>query len=220
MDKLYNKVSFTFCLKVFGLGVGFVFQIVLGRMLDPNLYGQYTMFLTYTSVLSIISILGMDRNLIKEIARVVENKAKTNSLLQFSLLVSIIITILLSVLIYILRKFLLIPSQTYYLLIFMVLLRTLASILDGFLQGLGLVVKVTLFNVVLNNILKILIFILMVIVKSEVLMAAVVSFILSETITVIIRVVSVKKVLHDNFKLKIDIDNHEKKEFLKYSRFR
>ena len=65
MSGLYKKAGGTFILKSFGLGIAFIFQIVLGRILNPELYGEYTMYLTYSTVFSIITILGMDRNLIK-----------------------------------------------------------------------------------------------------------------------------------------------------------
>lgn len=91
MESLYRKVSITFLIKILGLGIAFVFQIILGRFLKPELYGQYTMFLTYTSILSIIAVLGMDGNLIKEVAKITNNKLQSNSYLFFALKISMIL---------------------------------------------------------------------------------------------------------------------------------
>ncbi len=55
MSGIYKKAGGTFLLKILGLSIAFIFQIVLGRILNPELYGEYTMYLTYSSVFSIIT---------------------------------------------------------------------------------------------------------------------------------------------------------------------
>lgn len=217
MNGLYRKISSTFLLKIFGLGLAFVFQIVLGRVLEPTLYGQYTMFLTYTTVLSIIPILGIDRNLIKEIAKVLNDKSKANSLMQFAFFVVALTTTVLLIIIYLVRGMLPIPENTLNLFLLMLSIKVIIAILDGFIQGQGLVVKVTLFSVVLNNILKMLLFIIMISCKMDGLYAALYSFIVSELITIVLRAISIKKLLGTHLKLEIKIDSNEKKEFIKYS---
>ena len=97
MDGLYKKAGSTFFLKVFGLGIAFIFQIILGRLLEPASYGEYTMYLTYSSIFTIITVFGMDQNLIKEIAKNNNDKKRSNSLLQLSMIISIMLCFLVSV---------------------------------------------------------------------------------------------------------------------------
>ena len=105
MSGLYKKAGGTFILKFFGLGIAFIFQIVLGRILNPELYGEYTMYLTYSTVFSIITILGMDRNLIKEVARFEGDVTKEKSLLRFSTQTSLLITLVVAGILFLLRHF-------------------------------------------------------------------------------------------------------------------
>jgi O-antigen/teichoic acid export membrane protein len=217
MSGLYRKVGNTFFLKVFGLGIAFIFQIVLGRILEPNLYGQYTMYLTYTTVLSIIAILGMDRNLIKEVAKEEDNKNKSDSLLQYALLISFSISVVLIFIILLTRKHFNLSYSGYFVFIAMLIIKTLVALLDGFLQGKGQVVQVTVFNSVVNNILKIVMFIGMILFGISSLTAALMSFVISEIITVCIRFTNIKKLLSDGFKFEIILNSNEKKRFVKYS---
>lgn len=175
------------------------------------------MFITYTTVLSIVPILGMDRNLIKEVAKVLNDKSKANSLLQFSLKVSILITIVLSIIVHLVKGKISIPVNAINIFLWMLVIKVFTTILDGFLQGQGLVVAVTLQNIVFNNILKVILFFFMIRHRIDGLHAALYSFIVSEIIIIILKSVSIKKLLGEHLVLKIMLTENEKKEFVKYS---
>lgn len=216
MNGLYKKVSSTFVIKVLGFGIAFVFQVILSRMLQLEAYGQYTMFITYINILLIIAVLGMDRNLIKEIAKVDDNKFRAKRLLKFSLEVSLSIFFFLSVFVFIFRNTFTIANNMVHLFLLMLFIKILVSISDGFLQGAGLVVKVTFLNDLFNNILKILFFIILIALGIQGLRAAIYSFIASEVVTLLFRITIIRKWIKkstNNEKL----SSCEKTEFVKYS---
>lgn len=217
MSGLYKKAGSTFILKTFGLGIAFVFQIILGRVLAPELYGEYTMYLTYSTVISIISILGMDRNLIKEVAKLDDNEIKCRVFLKFSLNISTIIMVIISVLIFIVKGYIELSKFGYILLVSMIIIRSLVALLDGYLQGKGLVVEVTILNSVLNNVLKMILFISFIVIGLDSLNAALLSFIMSELITIGLRF---KQISKPSLGIKVSntlFKQEEKKLFLKYS---
>ncbi len=218
MSRLYKKAGGTFILKTFGLGIAFIFQIILGRMLNPELYGEYTMYLTYSTVFSIISILGMDRNLIKEVAKYEEDESKCKDFLKFSIKISFIITVLIAVILLLIRKYIYLTGFGYLLLLSMIIIRSIVALLDGYLQGKGLIVQVTILNSVFNNILKMILFIVFVVfIDIDSLNAALFSFIISESITIILRSKQVNKIVVTNNNIKHFLNKTEKTTFLKYS---
>jgi O-antigen/teichoic acid export membrane protein len=217
MEGLYRKVSGTFLIKVLGLGIAFVFQIIIGRVLKPELYGQYTMLQTYVNVLSVIAVLGMDRNLIKEVAIVSENKTKSSSLLVFSMKISLLIFLLLSIFVFIFHNKMLIESNMIHLFILMLLIQVIITILDGFLQGAGLIVKVTFLNILLNNFIKIILFVALVYFGTDGLYSALYSFILSEITTITVRIITLKKMIRGHISLRDDLSHEQKNQFIKYS---
>ncbi|MHC5268661.1 flippase [Enterococcus sp. LJL98] len=217
MDGLYKKAGSTFFLKVFGLGVAFIFQIILGRMLEPASYGEYTMYLTYSSIFTIIAVFGMDQNLIKEIAKNKNDRQQSNSFLQLSMAISTILIIVLSVIVLFLKDKLGFSADGIYLFIAMSVIRTVVMIFDGFLQGNGFVVKVTILNDVINNILKVILFITLVMGGISSLKAALWSFIFSEFIMGFIRLLSINRILGNKYKLVIGLEKKVKNEFIKYS---
>lgn len=218
MNGLYKKAGSTFVLKAFGLITAFIFQIALGRMLSPEAYGEYTMYLTYSMLFSVVSILGMDRNLIKEVARFSKNEHKCKSLLNFSFQISILITILFSIIILFSRKYIgFLSGFSASLLIAMIVVKTLVALLDGFLQGKGLVVQVTILNSVLNNILRILLFACFIFIDSNSLNAALYSFIISELITIIIRFKKFYRIKDFGIRTKGLFSKEQKTDFIKYS---
>lgn len=215
MSGIYKKAGSTFVLKIVGLALGFVLQIFLGRILGPELYGKYTMYLTYTIILSVISVFGMDQNLIKEVPKYFDKDHKAGAYLKLSLQISVLISIILSITLLILNRFF---DLGFNLLIFilMLLIKTIITIIDGFLQGRGLVVKVTLLNIVINNIFKIMFFFTLIYLRINPLSSALYAFILSEVITLVIRIPSVISFLgFQDSKKSLIIE--EKKEFIKYS---
>ena len=217
MSEFYKKASGTFILKFFGLGIAFFFQILLGRILNTELYGQYTMYLTYSTVFSIITVLGMDRNLIKEVARHEGDEAKANLLLKFSAWTSLLITILIVVIFLLIRGFTEISNYNLFLLLSMIAIRSIIAILDGFLQGKGRVVQVTLLNSVLNNVLKMVFFIVFVLLDIASLNAAILSFVISETVTIILRTIHLSKSLRISANTEKILSPEEKRIFIKYS---
>lgn len=215
MSGLYKKAGSTFVLKIVGLALGFVLQIFLGRILGPELYGKYTMYLTYTIILSVISVFGMDQNLIKEVPKYFDKDHKAGAYLKLSLQVSVLISIILSIALLILNGFF---DLGFNLLIFilMLLIKTIITIIDGFLQGKGLVVKVTLLNIVINNIFKIMFFFTLIYLRINPLSSALYAFILSEVITLVIRIPSIISFLgFQDSKNSLIIE--ERKDFIKYS---
>lgn len=217
MDGLYKKAGSTFFLKVFGLGIAFIFQIILGRLLEPASYGEYTMYLTYSSIFTIITVFGMDQNLIKEIAKNNNDKKRSNSLLQLSMIISIMLCFLVSVTVFFFKDKLDFGADGVYLFIAMSIIRTIVMIFDGFLQGNGLVVRVTVLNDVINNLLKVIFFIAIANSGTSSLKAALWSFIFSEFIMAILRFLDINKILGNKYKLTIGLDKKVKKEFIKYS---
>ncbi|MCK8061261.1 MULTISPECIES: flippase [unclassified Fusibacter] len=217
MSGLYKKAGGTFILKFFGLGIAFIFQIVLGRILNPELYGEYTMYLTYSTVFSIITILGMDRNLIKEVARFEGDVTKEKSLLRFSTQTSLLITIAVAGILFLLRRFIGFSNYGLLLLISMIVIRSMIAILDGYLQGKGNVVQVTLLNSVINNILKMIFFVILILLNVDSLRAALFSFVLSEIITIFLRTAQISNRLQIKANSKLNLSLEEKRAFIKYS---
>jgi len=203
MGELYKKAGSTFFLKSFGLGIAFIFQIILGRILNPELYGEYTMYLTYSTVFSIITILGMDRNLIKEVARYEGYEHKEKTLLIFSTRISLLITIIVAGALFIIKNYIGFSNYGLLLLLSMIVIRSLIAILDGYLQGKGNVVQVTLLNSVVNNVLKMIFFVCLVLLNVNSLNAALFSFILSEIITIVLRTSQIFKRFTLKFNLSI-----------------
>ena len=217
MSGLYKKAGGTFILKFFGLGIAFIFQIVLGRILNPELYGEYTMYLTYSTVFSIITILGMDGNLIKEVARFEGDATKEKSLLRFSTQTSLLITIAVAGILLLLRGFIGFSNYGLLLLISMIVIRSMIAILDGYLQGKGNVVRVTLLNSVINNILKMIFFVILILLNVDSLRAALFSFVLSEIITIFLRTAQISNRLQIKANSKLNLSLEEKRAFIKYS---
>lgn len=217
MSGLYKKAGGTFILKFFGLGIAFIFQIVLGRILNPELYGEYTMYLTYSTVFSIITILGMDRNLIKEVARFEGDVTKEKSLLRFSTQTSLLITLVVAGILFLLRHFIGISNYGLLLLISMIVIRSMIAILDGYLQGKGNVVQVTLLNSVINHILKMIFFVILILLNVDSLRAALFSFVLSEIITIFLRTAQISNSLQIKTNSILNLSLEEKRTFIKYS---
>jgi O-antigen/teichoic acid export membrane protein len=217
MNGLYKKASFTFLIKILGLGIAFVFQVILGRLLEPETYGEFTMFVTFITLLSIISVIGMDRNLIKEVAKDSINKKLSNSWLYYSFKVSLILFVLISLFVYFFPNYISISSNTKYLFILMLLFKIASLLLDGFLQGAGFVVKVTSLNILLNNFLKIILFFIFYYFGFNGLSTALYAFIVSEMFTLFIRSVIIKSFLGSNLSFKENLTTGEKKLFIKYS---
>lgn len=217
MAGLYKKAGGTFIFKILGLSIAFILQIVLGRILNPKLYGIYTMYITYTTLFSIITIIGMDRNLIKEIPRLDIKNNKGEKLLKFSIKVSFIIMFLIIFVIFIMKKSLKLSNDGFLILTIMVGIKTIIVLLDGYLQGKEQILKVTFLNTLLNNIFKIIIFLIFVFLGIKELNSAIISFILGEFLTILIRLKIISIIIKSESKEKYILEKFEKKLFIKYS---
>ena len=186
MDSLYKKASKTFFINVAGLVIAFLFQFILGRVLQPEIYGQYTMFTIYVNIFTIFTVMGMDRNLIKQAAKV--DKNKKISYIKFSLKISFILFIIVSSFAIYFWSNLQIYRQYTAIFIGALLIKSFALIIDGYLQGLGKIVRVTMINTLLNNTLKILLFLLFVVLIKDGGLSSILSFTISETICLICRI--------------------------------
>ena len=175
------------------------------------------MFLTYTNVLSIIAVMGMDRNLIKEIAKVSGDKLQSNSLLSFSMKNSIFLFFALSVFVFAFHNVLSISLNMMHIFLLMLLINVTIVILDGFLQGAGFVVKVTFLSVLLNNLYKIVFFIILINLRMDGLHSALYSFIVSEVITIALRSLTIIKLLGSHISFKTNLSHNDKVQFVKYS---
>ena len=66
---LLPKSIVNFGLKTFSVGIGFYITMVLTNLLGKEDYGHFTYAFTWTSVLSLIAVLGFDRSTLREFAR-------------------------------------------------------------------------------------------------------------------------------------------------------
>jgi O-antigen/teichoic acid export membrane protein len=217
MESLYKKISGTFVIKLLGLGIAFLFQIIIGRFLEPEYYGLYTMFLTYTDIFLIISVLGMDRNLIKEIPKIIDDSLKGKSYLFFTMRVATILFLIISIFILIFHGALSISFNMLHLLLLMLLIKVFINLIDGYLQGNGLIVKVTFLNTLFNNFLKIILFFLLIFFEVDGLYSALLSFIGSEFLTLLLRLVIINKSIRIKGSGYNRLPVNESKTFLKYS---
>lgn len=215
MKELYKKISGTFLIRVLGLGAAFILQIILGRYLTPDAYGQYTIFVTYINMLSILSILGMDKNLIKEIAKIVDDKKRARGFLSFSYKVALFVFVAMTILIVPYHHALSLNFDVLHLFLILLLIRMIILIMDGFLQGTGYVVKASFYNVLLNNILKIVFFFVLLYLQVPSLLAAIYSFIVGEILTLALRAFDIHKWFGGSPKLVIP--RNDKVNFVKYS---
>ncbi|WBW98666.1 oligosaccharide flippase family protein [Oceanirhabdus sp. W0125-5] len=217
MSELYKKASVTFIIKILGLGIGFAFQIILGRTLQAEIYGKYTMFITYANIINILIVLGMDRNLIKEVAKLSNKKIESFKLFKFALKMSSILFLLISIFVLIFYRQLEITSDLVYLFLITLIIKAIICLVDGYLQGIGMVTKVTFFNVLFNNILKFVTFIMFFKIYNNGLYSAILSFIISEVICIVLRGVFIKRYNKGFINTEFKISNETKRKFIKYS---
>lgn len=193
MDNLYKKASKTFIVNILGLVMAFLFQLILGRWLKPDLYGQFTMFTIYINIFTIVTVMGMDRNLIKEIAKVKEDKGI--GYIKFCLKISLLLFTLASVFIVVFWSHLQIMGKFMALFIITLLIKSFALIIDGYFQGIGKIVRATMINTLLNNILKIILFLVFIRLINDGALASILSFTVSEILCLILRISILNKKL-------------------------
>ena len=137
--------------------------------------------------------------------------------LRFSTQTSLLITIVVAIVVLLLRRFIGFSNYGVLLLLSMIVIRSMIAILDGYLQGKGNVVQVTLLNSVINNILKMIFFVILILLNVDGLSAALFSFVLSEIITIFLRTAQISNRLQIKANSKLDLSLEEKRAFIKYS---
>ena len=211
-----------FFIRVFASGLGFLFQIMLGRILGIDNYGMYTIFVTYINFMCLFTVLGLDNSLIRAVARIKVDYKK--DLLKKTILNSIIyfvIFLMLSILCKNLIKQLVgVIDIKFYLLLYITLfVKTMASIMDGYYQGEKRIVIDIVISSLLLNLLKIVLFILIYMVYNDV-YSAIISYLFSEFLCLIFRIyIYIKEKKSDeknNVKYK-EYSLEKYKEFLRYS---
>ncbi len=105
-EKLVQKTSKVFIVRILGTALGFLGHVVLARFLGVEEYGTYTLVFSWLMVISLFSRLGFDNMVIRFITKYEVNKefGKLKGLLKYSkkviLQINIVIAILLSAGIY------------------------------------------------------------------------------------------------------------------------
>ncbi len=206
---MYKKTLYTFVLKVIGLLVAFGFQIILGRLLPQDSYGKYTIFVTYINILSVFSVIGMDNNLIRVVAK---EDTSSRSYLYFAVKIVFIISLISSFVVLILGKILDFDFLTMALFPILLVMFSIHKILDGYLQGKGKIITVTFLSVFLNNILKIVFFIILLQFINNLYYSAIISYMLSELLTFLYRLM-----ILEYSKINMILPNEKKSEFISYS---
>lgn len=217
MEKLFKKTGTTFILKIIGLGLSFFLQILFARLLTPEIYGKYTLIITYTNIFCLLIVLGMDQNLIKEIGKKDKKNKDNLEYLYYVTKLSSIIFILFMIIIIVTNKYISVSSEIIIYFLVILAIKSIIRVLDGFLQGIGLITKVTFLNIFLNNLFKIIVFIFLYKVGINRLESAIISFIIGELLCILIRI---KFIYHLYEKLPNSFENinmKEKKKFVKYS---
>lgn len=205
IENLLKKSGMVFIIKILGLGLGFLFQIILTNSLDASIYGKYTIFLTYLNMITIFSLMGLDNSLIKEIPRI--KRAQGEKIFKFFLKIVIISTIVISIIFNFYYK----EQEMAIFIMFASFIKVFSGLIDGYLQGKEKVVKVNVYTILVNNILKIIFFILL---KKYQLMGLLISFFLSEIICLGLRIKSLK--IKINIENKIKLTKDEKKRLIYY----
>lgn len=206
MINFFKKTGVVFFIKIIGLIVAFFLQFLLTNNLTPNSYGEYTLFLTYINMLSIFSLLGLDNSLIKEIPLV--RRAKGEKILLFFLKIVVASAGLSCIVFYIILK-------KNYNLVFLILtmigiiLKVLITLIDSYFQGKGKIIEVNVYSILLNNSLKIFLFILL---KKYKLYGIFYSYFISEVFCLLLRGLKIKIKTNNKFTL----SPKEKKYLLKY----
>lgn len=204
--EFFKKAGVVFFIKIIGLAIAFFLQLILTNNLSSVSYGEYTLFLTYINILTMISLLGLDNSLIKEIPLV--KRAYGESILLFFLKIAFLSTIVISIIYFFLFKkdyglsfIILVISAT--------LIRVLIMLLDSYFQGKGKIVEVNIYSVLINNILKVVLFIFL---KNYKLLGLFYSYFIAEIFCLFLRSLRINIKLKN--KLKISIE--DKKKLLKY----
>lgn len=218
MRVITKNINKTFIIKVIGTILLFLLQYLLAKILNTDKYGYYITVITYTNILSLVSVIGMDRNLIKEIPRVrVGHNINNRKMLFIPIMISLSIGfIMLSILIIINYKFKLFNEKYSIVIILLTIVKIFSIIIDGYLQGNKKTVEVNFANLILKNILALISLMLINLIKDNITISDVVFLIiLSEIIVVVIKYNSINKTNNEVYEE--DKKRGYWKDFIKYS---
>lgn len=188
----------------------------MGRLLSQSEYGTFSVYLSYINIISLFFVLGLDRALIKEVSvKVLEKKSPINYLKLASLVISI--EALSLVFLLVLNNYLKFFDFPYLLiLVILILQKILFSILDGYLQGLGLIVKSTLATFLFSYTLKLLFFIVFYYTVSTSLISALYAFLVADFFSIFMRAFFIRRWHTNRNNLEV-INNLNSIKFLRYS---
>jgi O-antigen/teichoic acid export membrane protein len=158
----------------------------------------------------------MDKNLIKEIGKET-NADKGIGYFFFVTKISSLLFFLISFLVFFISYYFhySIKITSFFLIILGI--KSIIHILDGHLQGLGLIRKVTFLNILLNNFLKIIFFLVLYKLGLDKFNLVIISFILGEMICILFRINYMNNLYKTKYNNLVIINTKQKKDFLKYS---
>lgn len=140
---LFTNSVKSFLIKTSGIGIGFLLQIYLARVLEIDSYGIYVYILAWLSILSLISRMGLDQASKKFIPKYVSQKKFSNltGFLRFSILRVNLVSLFLGGLILIYVGFC-VKALTYeeqisfFLSSFLLLLISQSTLISSFIESL------------------------------------------------------------------------------------
>ncbi|MEL7598200.1 MAG: oligosaccharide flippase family protein, partial [Clostridiaceae bacterium] len=222
LSYLIKNTSAVFVIKIIGMGLAFLLQVILGKLLGVEGFGQYTMFITTLNLLVLFTVVGIDNCLIRTIPRIdSEDKLKWRLLRNsiFTTVVLFIIILLLSTMfkdkISLLEK---VEDKRVYLIVFLTLIMSsISKVIDGFFQGEKKTLVTTTFSILLSNMLKILLFLLFYFVFNIGILNAIISYSLSELILLVFRLIYLSFVKKNTKTTKDTI--YTKKDYIKFLKY-
>lgn len=218
MKNIYTSAVKAFVIQSFGLLLAFFLQVSLTRTLSTQQYGEYAIYIAYSGVLSILTIFGMDQTILKETAKDNKSINHNHDVLKFSLKIAHILVAVVAFLLIVIGFLLNIKPALFVFLICTIFIKTISSLLDGYLQGFGQIVKISKMNLIINNIVKICIYFIFVWSGIGVYLAAFLSYFTGELIVLIFKRIENTNYFEDEKSSKLNsLTKSERNRFLKYS---
>lgn len=216
---IFSSGSIIFILKILASGIGFIFQIILGRFLGVDDYGLYTIFITCINFLCVFTTLGLDSSLIRIIARV-EKKYQKN-ILKRAVCRGITYFFIFFILSFVFKNIMIdvldVNDNIFYIILYVTLLiRTISIIVEGFFQGKKKIVTVTVISSLMLNILKLVFFIIMYSIFNNI-YTAMISYLFSEGICFILVILIYIKDSKKSDLIEVRYPDNEYRNFIKYS---
>lgn len=213
--KIYYKTFNVFILKVLGFVLAFIVQLLFARNLGAKDFGKLTIFITYTTLISSVSLFGMDFNLIKIIPQKIKDDNDL-TYLKFGINIVMLTLCTISIVFFLINRFIL-PIPHLFIFMFIIYLKSIGLLLDGYLQGKNEITKVTANNILFINLSKIVFYAFFRLCSIDFFLSAILSLVISELVSVLIRCFQIKKTII-NSKASINrISTKDKMEFLRTS---